>query len=111
MEADHRGQRQKILPDNGKGTTIPGQLLIKHLLTLLYGQFYFFVVYKMPLQSLKGIGAFLRDLSRILQQRKALQTKKNISSASLDTMLSRDLFEPPLKEIIKNRLRQILKIW
>jgi len=83
---------------------IPGSLLIKHFLTLLYGQFYFFVVYKMPLQSLKGMGAFLRDLPRVLRQRKAIQTKKTISSTSLDTMLSQDLFEPPLKEIINNRL-------
>ena len=83
---------------------VPGALLMKHFLTLLYGQFYFFLVYKMPLQSMKGIGAFLRVLPHILRQRKAIQTKKTISSSSLDTMLSQDLFEPSLKEIITNRL-------
>jgi len=85
---------------------IPGSLLAKHLLTLLYGQLYFFVVYKMPLQSVKGAGAFLRDLPQILRQRKAIQISKTITSAFLDVMLSQDLFEPSLKDIIKNRVRR-----
>jgi GT2 family glycosyltransferase len=83
---------------------IPGRLLIKHFFTLLYGQFYFFVVYKMPLETLKGMGAFLRDFPQILRERRAIQTKKTISSASLNNMLNQNLFEPPLKEVIKNRL-------
>jgi hypothetical protein len=50
------------------------------------------------------MGAFLRNLPQILQQRTSIQTKKKISTTLLDSALSRDLFEPPLKEIIKNRL-------
>ena len=83
---------------------IPGPLLLKHFLTLLYGQLYFFVVYKMPVQSLKGMGVFLKTLPRILRQRRAIQTKRTISPSSLDTMLSQDLFEPSLKGIITNRV-------
>ena len=86
---------------------IPDSMLIKHFLTLLYGQFYFFVVYKMPLESIKGGISFLRDLPHILRQRRTIQTRKTISSASLDTMLSQDLFEPSLKEIINNRVRRM----
>jgi GT2 family glycosyltransferase len=83
---------------------IPLRLLIKHLPTLLYGQLYFFIVYKMPFHSLRGMGTFLHDVPHILQQRKRIQTQKRISTPVLDTLLSKELFEPSLKEIVKNRL-------
>ncbi len=40
---------------------IPSALLFENALKLLYGQFYFFVAYKSPLNSLKGYGSFIKS--------------------------------------------------
>ena len=84
---------------------IPWQLLFKHIHTLLYGQLYFFIVYKKPLYSLIGYGSVLLDLPRILHQRRIIQKRKTVSNQALDAMFSHDLSEPPLKQIIKSRLK------
>lgn len=83
---------------------IPLPLLLKHGHTLLYGQFYFFLVYKKPFHSLAGTAACLLALPRILRQRRAIQKRKKISNRALETMLSNELGEPGLREIIKGRL-------
>jgi GT2 family glycosyltransferase len=83
---------------------IPWQLLLKHSHTLLYGQLYFFIVYKKPFYSLAGIAAFLTALPRILRQRRRIQRRKKISNHALNTMISDDLYEPSLKNVIKNKL-------
>lgn len=83
---------------------IPWQLLIKHFFTLLYGQLYFFIVYKKPFYSLKGIWVFLKQLPQILKQRSFIQKQKKISNQALDKMLTKELYEPPLIEIIKNKV-------
>ncbi|GAB4426649.1 MAG: glycosyltransferase family 2 protein [Anaerolineae bacterium] len=85
---------------------MPWSLLLKHSPTLLYGQFYFFLVYKKPLASLAGIFAFLQALPRILKQRRMIQQGKSISNHALEALLTHDLGEPPLSEIILNKLRR-----
>lgn len=88
---------------------IPLALLMKHSRTLLYGQVYFFLVYKKPFYSLAGTIAFLFALPRVLRQRRAIQKRKRISNQALETMLSNDLGEIPLREIVKNKQRWIAK--
>ena len=85
---------------------IPRQLLLKHVYTLLYGQLYFLLVYKKPLYSLAGIGAFLFALPRILNQRQQIQRRKRISNKALEAMFSDELGEPALKEIVKGKLKR-----
>jgi GT2 family glycosyltransferase len=86
---------------------IPLRLLLKHAHTLLYGQFYYFLVYKKPLYSIAGGLAFLSATPRLLRQRRAIQGRKKISDQALEAMLSQNLGEIPLREIIKNRLKTI----
>lgn len=83
---------------------IPALLLLKHAHTLLFGQVYFFLVYKRPLHSLAGIAAFILTLPRILRQRRMIQRQKTVSNEFLDGLLSDDLGEPRLRDIIKGKL-------
>jgi GT2 family glycosyltransferase len=83
---------------------IPLALLLKHSGTLVYGQFYFFLVYKRPLHSLAGIVSFLLALPRISRQRRAIQRDKRISNQALEAVLCNELGETRLRDIVKNRL-------
>jgi len=85
---------------------IPLPLLRKHWRTLLYGQLYYFLAYKRPLHSLWGTLWFLKALPPILRQRKALQRRKKVSNAQLETMLTDELGEPSLKTLIKHKLQR-----
>jgi GT2 family glycosyltransferase len=87
---------------------IPLALLLKHSRNLIYGQVYYFLVYKRPFHSLGGTLAFLLALPRILRQRRTIQKRKRVSNQALDTMLSSDLGEIPLREVIKNKLKWIM---
>ncbi len=86
---------------------IPGPLLLKHLHTLLYGQFYYLLVYKKPFYSLAGMVTFLQSLSQILRNRRLIQRKKRSSNQVLDLSITHEFSEPGLKSIIINRLRNI----
>lgn len=83
---------------------IPLALLLKHSYTLLFGQFYFLLVYKKPFHAVAGIFSFLAALPQILRQRRLIQPGKRISNEALDPMLSDELGEPSLRNIIKTRL-------
>lgn len=84
---------------------IPAALLLKKAPMLLFGQFYFFLVYKKPLHSLAGTFSFLLNLPRILAQRRKIQKSKRISNKILESLLSTDLGEPRLRDIIKSKLK------
>jgi len=68
---------------------VPGGLWLRHGYTLLFGQFYFFLVYKKP---------------RIFRQRRAIQKRRKISNQALESMLSTELGEPRIMDILKARL-------
>lgn len=85
---------------------IPLPLLLKHGWTLMYGQLYFFLVYKKPVHSMAGTLAWLIALPHILHQRRSIQGKRRISNRELDVALSNDLGEMPLREILGNKLRK-----
>lgn len=84
---------------------IPLALLVKYSGLLLFGQFYFFLVYKKPVHSLAGLLSFLTHLPDILRRRRVIQAQKQISNQSLEMMLSFELGEPRLRDIIKEKLR------
>ena len=84
---------------------IPFKLLLKHSPRLLYGQFYFFLVYKKPFHSVAGTLSFLAALPRILRERQVIQNRKRISNQALETMLSDELGEPRLRDIVKTKLQ------
>ncbi len=82
---------------------IPLELLLKHSWHILYGQFYYFLVYKHPWHSIAGTLAFLTRLPRLLGKRKRIQKRKKISNQKLDSLLSMELGEPSLRQIVRNR--------
>lgn len=86
---------------------IPWPLLLRHSYTLLFGQFYFFLVYKKPLYSLAGITAFLLALPRLLRQRRQIQKRRVMSLKALDGLLLPELGEPRLRDIARKRLGRL----
>jgi GT2 family glycosyltransferase len=82
---------------------IPTGLLFKHANTLLFGQIYFFLVYKKPLRSLAGFFSFLYSLPGLLRQRRDIQRRRKVSDHVLESVLSDELGEPSLSEIIRAR--------
>jgi GT2 family glycosyltransferase len=82
---------------------IPAALLLKKARMLLFGQFYFFLVYKKPFHSLAGIISFLITLPQILRQRRRIQQSKRVSNQDLEGMLSSELGEPRLRDIIRTK--------
>jgi len=83
---------------------VPTALWFKHAYPLLFGQFYFFLVYKKPGRSVAGYFSLLKSLPRIIRQRRAIQKCRKISNHALESMLSSNLGEPALRDIIKARL-------
>lgn len=86
----------------------PLRLLIKHLGTLLYGQFYYFLAYKRPWHALKGWGGFILMLPYLLRQRREILKRKRISDTDLEALLSNALGEIPMKTLLRNKVRQLL---
>ena len=83
---------------------IPFRLLLRHLSTLLYGQLYFFLVYKKPVASLAGYLALVKSLPALLKQRRQLQRQRKTTTGALDSLLSTDLGEPDLWNIIRQKM-------
>jgi GT2 family glycosyltransferase len=84
--------------------SIPTALLLKKATTLLFGQFYFLLVYKKPLHSLAGTLSFLRHLPYVLRQRREIQRRRKVSNQALEAMLASELGEPRLRDIIASNL-------
>lgn len=87
---------------------IPARLLLKHLGTLLYGQFYYFLAYKRPWHALKGWGGFVLMLPYVLRQRRDILKRRQISDTALEALLSDELGEIPLPVLLRNKARQLL---
>lgn len=85
--------------------SIPTALLLRKAAMLLFGQFYFLIVYKKPFYSLAGMLSFLRHLPHILKQRQEIQQRRKVSNQALEAMLASELGEPRLRDIIRNKLR------
>ena len=83
---------------------VPLRLLLKHGYHLLFGQFYFFLVYKKPWDSLKGYGRCLLKMPHIIRQRQRILPARAIPLEALDNLLSLELGEPALRDIIRHKL-------
>ncbi len=84
---------------------LPGSLLLRHFLSLAWGQAYFLVAYRRPLSSLAGYLDLVRRLPAILRERRRIQQKRQGSTARVARLLSSELGEPPLHRLLLRRLR------
>ncbi|MDM8528128.1 glycosyltransferase family 2 protein [Anaerolineales bacterium HSG24] len=83
---------------------IPTQLLLRHGWQLLYGQLYFFLAYKRPLDSLYGYAMFLAQLPHLCRSRRNILPQRTIPLEQLDRLLTKELGEPSLREIIGQKI-------
>jgi GT2 family glycosyltransferase len=86
---------------------VPLLLLVKHLPSLLYGQVYFFIVYRRPLQTLAGFLSFLSFLPHVLRERRRTLRSMRVSAAKLETMLTTEMGEPPMRRLLFGKLRRL----
>ena len=86
--------------------SVPAALLFKHLPHLLYGQLYFFLVYRKPLHSLAGYLSLLPLVLHISRARKDMARRRKIPPATFEKLLSNKMSEPPLLELLAHRLRR-----
>jgi hypothetical protein len=80
-------------------------VLRKHLPQLLYGQLYFLAVYRRPGASLAGHLSLVRCVPHIVRERRRLRAARRIDIAELDRLLTIRMREPPLRVLLRRRLR------
>jgi hypothetical protein len=80
---------------------IPACLLFRHALSLLYGQWYFMVMYRRPLATLAGYGSFLVNLPYVFQERRRILKNTVISLEQIDKLLTPAMEEPTLREVAR----------
>jgi GT2 family glycosyltransferase len=86
---------------------VPLLLLLRNLGQLLYGQLYFFVVYRRPLSSLIGYASLLLQLRHVLRERRKLKPLIRIERDELQQMLGGRMSEPPLGEVLLRAVRRL----
>ncbi len=84
--------------------SVPWTLLLKHLPRLIYGQLYFFIVYRRPWHSLVGYTSFLGSLPHVLRERTNMNRLRRVSVSELDGLLSKTMSEPPLRSLLVRRI-------
>lgn len=84
---------------------LPGRLLLRHFLSLAWGQVYFLAAYRRPFSSLAGYSDLVRRLPAILRERRRIQRGRRVSTKRLGRLLSPELGEPPLWRLLFRRLR------
>jgi GT2 family glycosyltransferase len=87
--------------------SIPLALLLRNLGTLLYGQFYFFVVYRRPLSSLIGYASLVPQLPHILRERRKMRPRVQVEAGELQERLGGRMSEPPLGEVLLRAVRRL----
>ena len=88
---------------------IPMPLLWRKLGKIIYGQLYFFVVYRKPLHSFLGYTDFLAALPHILRCRRRNMQYNTLSIQDIATLLRDTMEEPPLSRLIWNRLGRLVR--
>ena len=83
--------------------SLPLRLLIRHLAPLLYGQLYYFVAYRRPLQSLAGYAAFVRRIPWALGERRRIARGRRLPLEAFDRLLTTGSSEPSLRELFRRR--------
>lgn len=86
---------------------IPFGLLLRHWKTLAYGQIYYAIAYKRPWQTGRGLVSLILMTPHLLKQRRQILRRRSLSNAAFDALLSPDLLETPLSELIQNKARSL----
>ena len=84
---------------------VPLSLLLKHLHRLVYGQLYFFVVYRRPFATLAGYVSLLRCIPHIVRARRWARSSTRIDRDELDRHITLRMSEPPLRSLVRRRAR------
>jgi GT2 family glycosyltransferase len=87
--------------------SVPLHLWLKHLPQLLYGQIYFLFAYRKPLQSFAGYASLLPCIPHILRERRRIARSRRLSVADIERLLTTEMNEPPLRELLRHRLRRL----
>lgn len=85
---------------------LPLRLLLRHARRLLFGQIYFVIAYQKPLYSVVGYLSYLAALPYVWRERRKILKKMHISVDELEEMLSDDLFEPRLRDVLLQRFQR-----
>ena len=80
---------------------MPARLLVRHAVSLLYGQIYFFIAYRRPLAALAGYFSVLPVLPHIVRERCRIQPNMKLTLAQVEQLLTPTMAEPPLRELAR----------
>ena len=85
---------------------LPLRLLLQHARHLIFGQIYFVIAYQEPLHSFAGYLSYLVALPHVLRERRKVKRRMRIAADELTRILSDDLFEPRLRDVLRQRFRR-----
>lgn len=85
---------------------IPAGLLLKNFFSILYGQFYFLVMYRKPFQSFRGYLSFLALIPHMLKKRRSIKRLCRLSRKDINALLVKKMPEPPLCHLIAQKLKR-----
>lgn len=85
---------------------LPARLLGRHAVSLLYGQFYFFIAYRRPLAALAGYLSILPVLPHMIRERRRIQKNLKITLEQAEQLLTPTMAEPPLRELARRWWRR-----
>jgi len=88
---------------------IPSSLLFEHAPKLLYGQFYFFIHYGHPLDSLKGYWSFIINLPETIKKRRLQMKNIKINQAEISSIIHTRTPYPPLAHLIRGYVTGIYR--
>lgn len=80
---------------------LPLRLLVRHAMSLLYGQIYFCIAYRRPLAALAGYFSLLPVLAHIARERRTIQQNLKLTPAQVEHLLTPTMTEPPLRELAR----------
>jgi len=87
------------------GKNIPISLLIRNMHRIVHGQFYYFIVYRKPIASLRGYLALIRLIPHIISSRRSLVGKAKRAGGIRRPELSATLGEPSLWTLVKRKIQ------
>ncbi len=85
---------------------IPAAPLLRHSLSILYGQWYFLICNRRPLASFRGYIDFLRSLPRLLHERRNIHQRRCLNNAEIHALLESHMRQPSLCRILHAKWQQ-----
>lgn len=86
---------------------VPGRLLLRHGLKLLYGQLHFLIIYVRPWSSVKGFSLFLSELSQVISNRRKILRQTVLSIDQIDRLLHDHPPQPPLSALVRSFMAKL----